>query len=177
MQGYQYDQPNDNIGKSASGFSSVGTSNNHNEHNLLGSSEDAITGSIFHGISSYEAPLHVVSGNNIGSFGNSGTAQEINEQHSNDAQIHRGETQVIDLSGGSSTGSSAAFRTVYKQGPPEITKSIYIHEAQEEKPNFQIQEKQIEVRPKKHYNIIFVKVPSENGILGGSPAPVFPQVI
>lgn len=167
LQGYQYDHPNEN---SASRYA-IGTSMIHQHNQLV--SEDIGTGSIFHGISSYEAPLNAVSGSNIGSFGK---IEEIgNKFRVEDTQVHREEAQVIDLSGGSS-GSAKAIKTIYKEGPPEITKSIYIHEAQEDEPRVQVQEKQVEVRPKKHYNIIFVKVPTENGFTGGNSAPYYPQV-
>lgn len=175
LAGYQYESPHDNRDNSANGHSSVGTSMNQ-QHNQLFSSEDIGTGSIFHGISSYEAPLNAVSENNVASFGNvKNTHKTEISQRVEDTQIHRGETQVIDLSGGSPE-SAQAFKTVYKEGPPEITKSIYIHEAKEDEPRVRFQEKQVEVRPKKHYKIIFVKVPSENGFAGRNANPLYAQV-
>lgn len=146
------------------------------QHNQLSTIEDIGTGSIFHGISSYEAPLNPVSENNVTPFRNVKNSHktEIN-QRVVDTQIHRGETQVIDLSGGSSE-PARVFKTVYKEGPPEITKSIYIHEAKEDEPRVRFQEKQVEVRPKKHYKIIFVKVPTENGFAGRNANPLYAQV-
>lgn len=174
LPGYQYSQPqNENRQKSGS-LNFVGTSMVH-QHNDIASthSEETGTNSIFKGITSYEAPLHAVSETSANEKKSHGMDHQRNDEN---IQIHREEAQVIDLSGRTSSSSLKSSRTVYKEGPPEITKSIYIHEAQEDAPDVQIQERHIEVRPKKHFNIIFVKVPSESRP-SGSTAPIYPQVI
>jgi Domain of unknown function (DUF243) len=63
-----------------------------------------------------------------------------------------------------------------KTGPAQITKHFYVHEAPEEASNVRVEEKEILVRPQKHYKIIFIKAPSGSSSYAGSNAAVFPQV-
>lgn len=181
LQGYHYEQQGGGHSSgghhsSGGGHSSGGTSINHNEllidANIGGGREVA---SIFQGISSYEAPL--VSGNNVG-FEESSYSRSGSSGGGGDDQVHRGETQVIDLSdsfGGSSSSGSSSSGASFGGGATEteITKSFYIHEAPEEESRSDFQQQA--VKNKKHYKIIFVKAPSEGGAAGGQQA--FPQVI
>jgi len=89
--------------------------------------------------------------------------------------VTQGQSQVIDLSGGSS-GGGVIYKPVIRQGEPQITKHFYVHEAPEEPENTRVEEKVINVRPQKHYKIIFIKAPSSGGAFGGSNVPIFPQV-
>jgi hypothetical protein len=43
--------------------------------------------------------------------------------------VQQGQTQIIDISRGSSSSGGVIYKPVVKVGPAKITKSIYIHEA------------------------------------------------
>jgi hypothetical protein len=88
--------------------------------------------------------------------------------------LTQGQTQVIDISSGGSSGS-VVYKPVVKQGPPQISKSFYVHEAPEEAANVEVREKEILVRPQKHYKIIFIKAPSGGSSVAGGSAAIFPQ--
>lgn len=80
-------------------------------------------------------------------------------------------------SGGSRSSSGNAFvKPVYKLGEPQLTKHFYIFEAPEEPDNTKHQEKEIIVRPKIHYKIIFIKTPTGGNAFSGGKIPIFPQV-
>jgi Domain of unknown function (DUF243) len=88
--------------------------------------------------------------------------------------VTQGDTQVIDISGGGG-GGGVIYKPVIREGPAEITKHFYVHEAPEEASNVRIEEKEIQVRPQKHYKIIFIKAPSGGSSYAGSNAAIFPQ--
>ena len=92
-----------------------------------------------------------------------------------DGGVTRGDTQIIDISSGGSS-ANIVYKPVVKQGPPQITKHFYVHEAPEDPQNVEIREKEINVRPQKHYKIIFIKAPSASSSVAGGNAAIFPQV-
>ena len=93
-----------------------------------------------------------------------------------DGGVTKGDSQVIDISGGGGSSANIVYKPVVKQGPPQITKHFYIHEAPEEGPNVEVREKEISVRPQKHYKILFIKAPSAESSASGGSALVFPPV-
>lgn len=125
--------------------------------------------SLFEGISSYDAPL--VSGNSFGGSGFGGSGGSFG----GGAGVQQGQSQVIDISGGGSA-SSIVYKPVIREGPPQISKSFYVHEAPDDAVNVEVREKEIQVRPQKHYKIIFIKAPSGGSSAIGGNAAIFPQV-
>jgi hypothetical protein len=133
--GYQYNN----------GGSSNGNGNGGGEigYNGGGSFNDLGEGfeesSLFKGFTSYDAPL--VSGSNYdsgssnidvrlqdssyagassssGSFGGASSGKDIN--------LIQGQSQTIDLTGGSAGGKRIVYKPVIKQGEPIITKNFYV---------------------------------------------------
>lgn len=78
--------------------------------------------------------------------------------------------------GSRSSGGNTFVKPVYKLGEPKLTKHFYIFEAPDEPENTRNQEKEIIVKPKIHYKIIFIKTPTGGNAFGGSNVPIFPQV-
>ncbi|KAG5684596.1 hypothetical protein PVAND_013821 [Polypedilum vanderplanki] len=87
----------------------------------------------------------------------------------------QGQSQSIDLTGGSSGGDRVVYKPVIKQGEPIITKNFYVHAAPEEDENVRVEEKVQVVRPQKSYKIIFIKAPSSGSSFNAANYPVFPQ--
>jgi hypothetical protein len=172
LQGYNYEP----AFSSGGDYSSGGTSINHNDI-LTDPTIGREAGSIFQGISSYEAPL--VSGNEA-SFSSSGGASFSGSSggssfrggitggsssgavvYSGSDNIQRGDSQVIDLAG----DDEPQVRSGGDSGV-EISKSFYLHEAPEEEARFEAGP--VTTNTKKHYKIIFVKAPSYEGGAGGA---------
>lgn len=101
---------NDFGGSSSGGFSgssSGGFSGGSSSNGYSGSSSSGFSGSSSNGFSG---------GNGQAGFG--GTAGGVN--------LIQGQSQSIDLSGGSSGGQRVVYKPVIKQGEPIITKNFYV---------------------------------------------------
>jgi hypothetical protein len=112
-------RPNIGIQSGAGGYSSGGNEFLLTEVGVGG-------GSLFQGISSYDAPL--VSGSSLGGFqGNTGGGS-AGGSFGRGAGVEQGQTQVIDISGGGSSGG-VIYKPVVKIGPAQESKSFFIYEA------------------------------------------------
>jgi len=85
-----------------------------------------------------------------------------------------GQSRVIDI-GGPSSSNGVNYRPVVKTGPVQVSKHFYIHEAPEEEQNVRTEDKEVVVRPQKHYKIIFIKAPSSGGSGAGGAGGLYPQ--
>lgn len=139
-------------------------------------------GSLFKGISSYDAPLVSGSPYNGGgsqdfgvpsaggaNFGNQGPSSGSND-------FQQGNSHAIDLGGGPVTGPAPVFKQVFQQGEPTITKNFYVHESPDDEDNAEVQDKIKEVKPQKNYKIIFIKAPTYGAYGSGGRYPNFPLV-
>jgi hypothetical protein len=89
--------------------------------------------------------------------------------------VTQGQSQVIDISGGGSSDGGVIIKPVIREGPAQITRNFYVHEAPEEGNDVRVEEKEIVVRPQKQYKIIFIKAPSAGGSVSSSNTAIFPQ--
>lgn len=81
-----------------------------------------------------------------------------------DGTIEQGNSGFLDYTSGEKHKPVTIVKPVIKQGPPIVSKSFFIHKSSEEpEESVQIVEEEHEVRPRKHYNIVFVKVPPSGG--------------
>lgn len=166
-------------GSSNQGFNGGGLSNGGSSNGGFngGGSTDGFSSNGFANSGSTDGEIDVrnnFAGNGASSFGGSSSGGFGSGSYTG-GDVTQGQSQVIDLSGGSG-GGNVVYRPVVKIGEPQITKHFYVHEAPEEEEHVNVQEKEINVRPQKHYKIIFIKAPSGSNAIGGSSAPVFPQV-
>lgn len=94
-----------------------------------------------------------------------------------DGTIEQGNSGFLDYTSGENYKPVTIVKPVIKQGPPIVSKSFFIHKAPEEPvDSIQIVEKEHEVRPRKHYNIVFVKAPPSGGqAISNNNVHLFPQ--
>lgn len=94
------------------------------------------------------------------------------------ANIQTLESGYLDYStGGSQVSGGKIIRPKIVHGEPIVSKAFFLHETVAEEPtNLEVEEREHVVRPRKHYNIVFVKAPGAGGssISGGS-VNVFPE--
>jgi hypothetical protein len=85
----------------------------------------------------------------------------------------------LDYSSGSSGGGVARIvKPVIRHGEPVVTKSFFVHAAQDEEARgVQVEEREHVVRPRKHYNVVFIKTPLAGGSsVSSNNVNVFPEV-
>ncbi len=95
-------------------------------------------------------------------------------------QVVQGQSGYVDYSsGGSAGGPSRIVKPVVVPGEPIVSKSFFVHAAPEESgPGVEIEERHQIVRPRKHYNIVFIKAPSAGGdTISNTNVNVIPEVI
>jgi hypothetical protein len=129
--GYQYNN----------GGSSNGNGGSENGYNGGGSFNDLGEGfeesSLFRGFTSYDAPL--VSGSNYdngspnidvrlqdASYSGAAASSSYGGSSGKDINLIQGQSQTIDLTGGSAGGKRIVYKPVIKQGEPIITKNFYV---------------------------------------------------
>lgn len=96
------------------------------------------------------------------------------------AQVVNSESGFLDFaSGGGEASAAKVIRPVIKTGEPVISKSYYLHAApDDEEVGVDFEEREHIVRPRKHYNIVFIKAPAGVGnSFSSSNVNVFPEVI
>lgn len=91
--------------------------------------------------------------------------------------LETGQSGFIDYSSGSASAGTHVIKPVIKHGVPIVTKSFFIHEAPvEEAKHVEVIEKEHVVRPRKHFNIVFVKAPASGSkTINKNNVNVFPQ--
>jgi hypothetical protein len=91
-------------------------------------------------------------------------------------EVIKGESQVIDISGGGGAPSNVVYKPVFKEGPVQVNTHFYLHQSPEENLTPEERQKAIDAQTHKHYKIIFIKTPSVNSAAASGGAAIGPQV-
>lgn len=161
-------------GRSAGGFSAGSASLETSSGGSFGGSSGGSYGESSGG-SFGESSGGSFGGSSGGGFGRSFGGNFGTSSGGESVSVSQGETRVIDLVGGNSGGSNVLYKPVVRAGPPIISKHFYVHEAPDDASDFRVEEKDIIVRPQKHYKIVFVKVGSSGGGARINNFAAFPQ--